>query len=127
MIKAPISLQDLRKRIYLKSKKEESHKFWGLYVHVCKLDTLREAYRIARKKNGSSGIDGITFEDIEGIGVLKYLEKIREELVNETYKPQENRKQEIPKGNGKVRILGIPTIKDRIVQGALKLILEPIF
>ncbi|ADL12777.1 group II intron reverse transcriptase/maturase [Acetohalobium arabaticum] len=127
MIKAPISLQDLRKRIYLKSKKEESHKFWGLYVHVCKLDTLLKAYRIARKKNGSSGVDGITFEDIEGIGVLKYLKKIREELVNETYKPQENRKQEIPKGNGKVRVLGIPTIKDRIVQGALKLILEPIF
>jgi len=97
MIKASISLQDLRKRIYLKSKKEESHKFWGLYVHVCKLDTLLEAYKIARKKNGSPGIDRITFEDIELIGVSRYLEKIREELVNKTYKPQENKKQEIPK------------------------------
>ncbi|MBM7624270.1 retron-type reverse transcriptase [Sporohalobacter salinus] len=99
----------------------------GGYVHICKLDTLLKAYTIARKKKGSSGIDGITSEDIEEIGILKYLQKIREELVNKTYKPQENRKQEIPKGNGKVRVLGIPTIKDRIVQGALKLILEPIF
>ncbi|AGB41419.1 Retron-type reverse transcriptase [Halobacteroides halobius DSM 5150] len=127
MIKASISLQDLRRRIYLKSKKEESHKFWGMYVHVCKMDTLRKAYIMAKEKAGSSGIDRVTFEDIEEIGVTKYLKEIREELVNRTYKPQINRKQEIPKENGKVRVLGIPTIKDRIVQGALKLILEPIF
>nr|WP_245547388.1 reverse transcriptase domain-containing protein [Halobacteroides halobius] len=82
---------------------------------------------MAKEKAGSSGIDRVTFEDIEEIGVTKYLKEIREELVNRTYKPQINRKQEIPKENGKVRVLGIPTIKDRIVQGALKLILEPIF
>ncbi|MCK8828586.1 group II intron reverse transcriptase/maturase [Natroniella acetigena] len=127
MIKASINLQDLRRRIYLKSKKEEAHEFWGLYVHICKFETLAEAYILARKNNGSAGIDGITFEDIEEIGVAKYLKKIREELVNRTYMPQRNRKHEIPKNNGKVRVLGIPTIKDRIVQGALKLILEPIF
>ncbi|WP_245579472.1 group II intron reverse transcriptase/maturase [Halonatronum saccharophilum] len=117
----------MRRRIYLKSKREESHKFWGLYVHIFKIETLAEAYTIARKKNGSEGIDGITFQDIEERGVSKYLKEIREELINRTYRPQRNRRQEIPKGNGKVRILGIPTIKDRIVQGALKLILEPVF
>ncbi len=125
--KASISLQDLRKRIYLKSKKERSHKFWGLYVHICKMSTLARAYIIVKENNGSAGIDEVTFEDIEEIGVSKYLKGIREELINRTYKPQRTRKQEIPKGNGKVRVLGIPTIKDRIVQGALKLILEPIF
>lgn len=127
MIKASISLQDLRRRIYIKSKKEKSHKFWGIYVHICKIDTLAEAYILARKKNGCAGIDGVTFKDIEEIGVSKYLKDIREELINRTYKPRRNRKHEIPKENGKERILGIPTIKDRIVQGALKLILEPIF
>jgi len=127
MIKASISLQDLRRRIYLKSKKEEEHKFWGLYVHICKIGTLAQAYTIVRKKNGSAGIDGITFEDIEKVGVSKYLEEIRKELLDKTYKPKRNRMKKIPKGNGKTRVLGIPTIKDRIVQGTLKLILEAIF
>jgi RNA-directed DNA polymerase len=126
MTNTPISLHDLRERIYIKAKTDKTWRFWGLYVHVCKLDTLREAYIMAEKNNGAPGIDGVTFEAIGESGVLEYLEQIRDELVSETYQPAPNRKKEIPKDGG-VRTLGIPCIRDRIVQGALKLILEPIF
>src|SRR5262249_39554099 len=84
MTKASIELQDLRRRLYVKAKAETSWRFWGLYVHVCKLETLRAGYVLAKR-------------------------------------------QEIPKDGGKVRVLSIPAIRDRVVQGALKLILEPIF
>jgi RNA-directed DNA polymerase len=127
MIKAPISLQDLRRKMYLKAKSEKAWRFWGLYVHVCKMETLREAYKMAKSNNGAPGIDGVTFEDIEEAGLEAFLEQIRDELVSGTYRPMRNRKKEIPKDKNKVRILGIPCIRDRVVQGAGKLILEPIF
>jgi len=125
-----MSLQDLRRKIYVKAKAEKAHRFWGLYVHVCKRETLREAYRMAKKNNGAPGIDGETFQSIEVSpgGVDVFLERIMEELVTERYLPQRNRRKEIPKDGGKkVRVLGIPSIRDRVVQGALTLILEPIF
>jgi len=127
MIKAPIDLQDLKREIYTKAKADTSWRFWGLYVHVCKLETLREAYLLAKKNNGAPGIDGVTFEAIEAGGVEAFLEQLRDELAAHRYRPLRNRRQEIPKGDGKVRVLGIPAIRDRVVQGALKLILEPIF
>jgi len=127
MIKAPISLQELRRKIYLKAKSDKTWRFWGLYVHVCKMETLRHAYKLAKKNNGAPGIDGVTFEAVEEAGLDDFLSAIRDELVSCTYKPLANRRKEIPKGQGKVRVLGIPAIRDRIVQGALKLILEPIF
>ena len=127
MIKPSISLQDLRRRIYVKAKADKAWRFWGLYVHVCKMETLYEAYKMAKQNKGAPGIDGVTFEAIEERGVEAFLEEIREQLVAGTYWPTRNRRKEIPKGNGKVRVLGIPTIRDRVVQGALKLILEPIF
>ena len=128
MTTAPISLQDLQRRIYVKAKAEPSWRFWGLYVHVCKMEILREAYRIAKANKGASGIDGVTFEDIEASGVEPFLEQIQDELVTRTYRPMRLRQKAIPKDGGtKVRVLGIPTIRDRVVQGALKLILEPIF
>jgi RNA-directed DNA polymerase len=127
MIKAPISLQDLRRKIYLKAKADKTWLFWGLYVHVGKMETLREAYRLARRNNGAPGIDGVTFEAIEAAGLETFLEGIRGELVSGTYRPMRNRRRDIPKDKGKVRTLGIPTIRDRVVQGALKLILEPVF
>ena len=83
MTKTPISLQELRRKIYTKAKSEPSWRFWGLYVHVCKMETLREAYTLARRNNGSAGIDGVTFEDIEmaigleGIVNLSWLERGR--------------------------------------------------
>ena len=127
MIKASINLQELRRKIYLKAKSEKTWKFWGLYVHVCKMETLREAYKLAKKNNGAPGIDGVTFEAIEEADLEVFLLQIRSELVSRTYRPMRNRRKEIPKGDGKVRVLGIPSIRDRVVQGALKLIVEPIF
>ena len=127
MIKPSINLQELRRRIYRKAKAEKTRRFWGLYVHVCKPETLRAAYQAAKANDGTPGIDGESFQSIEARGVEKFLSAIREELLLRTYKPSKNRRVEIPKGNGKTRRLGIPTIKDRVVQGALKLILEAIF
>jgi RNA-directed DNA polymerase len=127
MIKTPIDLQDLRRKIYTKAKADTAWRFWGLYVHVCKMETLHEAYALAKKNNGAPGIDGVTFEAIEESGVEAFLKQIQGELAAHTYRPLRNRRQEIPKGDGKFRVLGIPAIRDRVVQGALKLILEPIF
>ena len=124
---APISLQDLRRRLYVKAKAEKDWRFWGLYVHVTKLETLRAAYEVAKKNNGAPGIDGVTFEAIAAAGVERFLGELRDELVARTYRPLRNRRVEIPKDGGRVRVLGIPAIRDRVVQGALKLILEPIF
>ena len=127
MTKASIDLQDLRRRLYVKAKAEPSWRFWGLYVHVCKMETLRAAYAMAKQNDGAPGIDGVTFEAIEAQGVEALLEQLRDELTGCTYKPLPARKQEIPKDGGKVRVLSIPAIRDRVVQGALKLILEPVF
>jgi RNA-directed DNA polymerase len=128
MTTAPMSLQDLQRRIYVKAKAEPSWRFWGLYVHACKMETLREAYRLAKANNGAPGSDGVTFEDIEASGVEPFLEQIRDALVTRTYRPMRLRQKAIPQEGGtKVRVLSIPTIRDRVVQGALKLILEPIF
>jgi RNA-directed DNA polymerase len=128
MTKTPISLQDLRKSLYVKAKAEPTWRFWGLYVHVCKTETLQEAYQMAKSNDGAPGIDGVTFEAIEESGVESFLKQIQDELVHNTYQPMRVRKKEIPKdGGSKVRVLSIPAIRDRVVQGALKLILEPIF
>jgi RNA-directed DNA polymerase len=128
MRKAPIDLQDLRRKIYVKAKTEPTWRFWGLYVHVCKMETLHEAYQRAKSNDGAPGIDGVTFDAIEESGVENFLKHIQDELVTNTYRPMRTRKKEIPKDGGqKVRILSIPAIRDRVVQGALKLILEPIF
>jgi RNA-directed DNA polymerase len=127
MIKSPTTLQDLRRKIYIQAKADETWRFWGLYVHVCKLETLQEAYKLAKQNNGAPGIDGVTFNAIETNGVTMFLEQIQQELQTRNYYPQRNREKAIPKPGGKTRTLGIPTIKDRVVQGALKLILEPIF
>src|SRR6266571_2033102 len=128
MIKTPISLQDLRRSLYVKAKAEPTWRFWGLYVHICKMETLQEAYWMDKSNDGAPGIDGVTFETIEESGRESFLKQIQDELVQHTYQPMRVRKKEIPKdGGNKVRVLSIPTIRDRVVQGALKLILEPIF
>src|SRR5207302_5658992 len=128
MTKTPSSLQDLSKSLYDKAKAEPTKRFWGLYVHVCKMETLQEAYKMAKKNNGAPGIDGVTFKAIEESGAESLLKQIQDELVHQTYRPMRARKKEIPKDGGtKVRVLSIPAIRDRVVQGALKLILEPIF
>ena len=127
MTNTSTNLQELRRKIYIKAKAEKSWRFWGIYVHICKMETLREAYRLTKSNKGAPGIDGMTFEAIEQSGVNEFLEQIQYELKTRTYYPMRNRKKAIPKGGGKSRILGIPSIRDRVVQGAVKLILEPIF
>ena len=128
MIKAPIVLQDLRRKLYVKAKAEPSWRFWGMYVHVSKMETLEAAYAMAKSNDGAPGIDGVTFEAIETQGVEAFLRQIQDELKQRSYVPLPLRKKEIPKdGGSKVRVLSIPSIRDRVVQGALKLILEPVF
>ena len=128
MTKAPSSLQDMKRKIYVKAKTDPLWRFWGLYVHVFKMETLRQAYAMAKKNDGAPGIDGVTFESIEERGVDAFLNQLQYELKERTYKPMQVRKVGIPKkGTAQLRILSIPTIRDRVVQGALKLIVEPIF
>src|SRR6202023_330277 len=128
MTNTPINLQDLRRSIYVKAKAEPTWRFWGLYVHVCKMETLQEAYQIAKSNKGAPGIDGVTFDAIEESGVESFLKQIQDELVHNTYRPRPVRKKEIPKDGGtQVCVLSIPAIRDSVVQGALKHILEPIF
>src|SRR6516165_4279664 len=116
-----------QRRLYVKAKAERTWRFWGLYVHVCKRETLWEAYQLAKENDGAPGVDGVTFQAIEAEGREKFLEQLREELVHRRYRPRRLRKVKIPKEGGKTRQLSIPCIRDRVVQGALKLILEPIF
>ena len=101
MTKASIDLQDLRRRIYVKAKAEPSWRFWGLYVHVCKMQTLRAAYELAKQNDGAPGVDGVTFEAIEAQDMGTLLEQLRDELTGRTYKPLPARRQEIPKDGGK--------------------------
>ncbi|QVL49837.1 MAG: hypothetical protein KFB96_04945 [Thiocapsa sp.] len=108
MTTTPIDLQDLRKRIYIKAKAEPAWRFWGLYVHVCKEETLHAAYAMAKANNGAPGSDGVTFAAIEAAGVEAFLQGIRDELVTGTYRPQPNRRREIPKGDGRMRVPGFP-------------------
>ena len=127
MTKTLVGLQELRRKLYLKSKAEESWRFWGIYVHVCKFETLHEAYRLAKSNKGAPGIDGVSFDDVELTGLITFLNDIRAELVEGRYRPLPSKVHKIPKENGEYRTLKIPAIRDRVVQGALKLILEPIF
>ena len=120
-----MNLQDLRRKIYKTAKSEKQKRFWGLFCHVCKPEVLKQAYLEAKRNDGSPGIDGISFKNIEAEGVEGFIAEIEKELKEGKYQPKRNRKVDIPKANGKTRTLGIPTIKDRVVQGALKLILEP--
>ena len=127
MTKTSIGVQELRTRIGAKAKADPQHRFWGLYTHVWKLDVLREAYRLAKENNGAPGVDGVTFARTEAEGVELVLDELSRQLRDKTYAPLPCRHVNIPKEGGKVRGLKIPAIRDRIVQGAVRLILEPIF
>jgi retron-type reverse transcriptase len=110
MTKTPSSLQDLRRQIYRKAKSEQTHRFWGLFVHVTKTETLAAAYQQAKRNGGVPGLDGQTFADIEAAGLDHFLAALRDELRAGTYHPQPNRAVEIPKGEGKVRKLQMPMV-----------------
>ena len=127
MTKPTISLQELRATIGHRAKSVPAHRFWGLHVHVVKLDTLEASYLEAKRNNGAPGSDGETFERIEERGRGEFLRDLAAELRAGTYRPKPYRRREIPKEGGKVRVISIPAIRDRVVQGALRLIMEPIF
>jgi len=127
MRKPTVGLQELRSRIGERAKSAPAHRFWGVYVHLTKIDTLEAAYLEAKRNGGAPGSDKVTFESIEAAGRGEFLREIANELREGRYRPRAYRRREIPKEGGKVRVISIPTIRDRVVQGALRLILEPIF
>lgn len=118
-------VQSLQGELYQKAKQEKEFKFYVLYDKVCSRETLEEAYRRVKSNDGSPGIDKVSFEEITDAD--KFLSEIELELKNFSYKPSPVLRVMIPKANGKMRPLGIPTIKDRVVQMSLKLVIEPIY
>lgn len=123
----PDQVERLRKKLYEKAKREPDFRFYSLYDKLCWVETLEQAYRQAKGNAGAAGVDGVRFEDIEAYGVDRWLAALRQELVEETYQPHPVRRVMIPKPGGGERPLGIPTIRDRVVQTAAVLLLEPIF
>jgi RNA-directed DNA polymerase len=126
-LETPISVQTLQRKLYRKAKQEPNFRFYLLYDKIYREDTLNHAYELVKANKGAPGVDGQTFEQIELQGQQKWLEGIRKDLHDKTYKPQPVRRVLIPKPGGGERPLGIPTIRDRTVQTAAKLVLEPIF
>lgn len=126
-LQTPDKIRTLQRKLYRKAKAEPAFRFYVLYDKICRDDVLYHAYRLARANAGSPGVDGMTFARIEAAGVQEWLAGLREELVSKTYRPQPVRRVMLPKPGGGQRPLGIPTIRDRVVQTAAKLVLEPIF
>jgi group II intron reverse transcriptase/maturase len=129
MLETPEKIRELQRKLYLKAKQEKTYRFYLLYDKVYRQDILDHAYRLVRANKGAAGVDGVTFKDLESRegGVEKYLEGIAKGLKTKTYKPMAVRRVYIPKADGGKRPLGIPTIKDRIVQMAVKIVIEPVF
>src|ERR1700724_1440632 len=127
-LQTPEKIRTLQRKLYRKAKAEPAFRFYVLYDKICREDFLRHAYGLARANAGAPGVDGVSFAQIEVQGLEAWLAGLREELVSKTYRPDPVRRVMIPKPNGGgERALGIPTIRDRVVQTAAKLVLEPIF
>ena len=123
----PEKIRTLQRKLYCKAKAEPAFRFYVLYDKIYRADILHHAYAVARANAGAPGTDGMTFAAIEALGLESWLGGLREELISKTYRPDPVRRVMIPKPGGGERPLGIPTIRDRVVQTAAKLVLEPIF
>ena len=124
----PDKIRTLQRKLYCKAKLEPAFRFYALYDKIYRTDILSHAYNLVRSNKGAPGVDGVSFESIEdGEGVGDFLQILQEELEAKTYHAQAVRRVWIPKPDGSKRPLGIPTIRDRVVQMAVKLIIEPIF
>src|SRR5215510_6124438 len=123
----PIAIRTLQRKLYRKAKAEPAFRFYLLYDKIYREDILRHAYALVRFNAGAPGVDGMTFAAIEASGLEEWLAGLREELVLKRYRPNPVRRAMIPKPDGGERLLGIPTIRDRVVQTAAKIVLEPIF
>jgi RNA-directed DNA polymerase len=126
-LETPDKIRTLQRKLYRKAKAEPAFRFYLLYDKICREDILRHAYALARANAGAPGVDGVTFKQIDALGVEAWLAGLREDLVSKTYRPDPVRRVTIPKPGGGERPLGIPTIRDRVVQTAAKIVLEPIF
>ena len=126
-LETPDKIRNLQRKLYCKAKAEPAFRFYVLYDKICRDDILLHAYRLARANAGAPGVDEVTFAQIEEEGLEAWLAGLREELVSKTYRLSPVRRVMIPKPNGGERPLGIPTIRDRVVQSAAKIVLEPIF
>src|SRR5271166_639405 len=126
-LETPDRIRSLQRKLYCKAKAEPAFRFYILYDKICRADILLRAYALARANAGAPGVDGMTFGQIDATGVETWLAGLREDLVSKTYQPDPVRRVIIPKPGGGERPLGIPTIGDRVVQAAAKIVLEPIF
>jgi len=128
MLLTPERIRTLQRKLYCKAKQEPTFRFYSLYDKVCRADILSHAYHLVRTNKGAPGIDGVSFESIrEGEGESKFLQMLETELRDKQYRCQAVRRVWIPKSDGSQRPLGIPTIRDRVVQMTVKLVIEPIF
>jgi RNA-directed DNA polymerase len=126
-LRTPEKIRELQRALYMRAKKEPKFRFYALYDKVYRPDILEHAYRLARANRGAPGPDGVTFDEIEQIGPEAMLEELHDALKTKTYRPGPVKRVYIPKLSGGERPLGIPNIRDRVVQTAAKLVLEPIF
>ncbi len=125
-LSTPVKLRELQHKLYVKSKREPAYRFYSLYDKIWRKDVLEQAWRLVRANGGAAGIDGVTIDQAEE-RIDELLEELQQELRTGSYCPEAVRRVYIPKPDGRERPLGIPTVRDRIVQAAAKLVLEPLF